>query len=181
MAEVLKFATPAAATPVGDGYVMTQTAADIQRSVDLVRSINGPAMTMISGAPGVGKSAALKEIARKLGDDAVYVTIAKGEGNPSNVATAILSRWREGDMRGHDLTTIRQAIGRLIGPRRVLMVDEAQFLFQRHKASCTKGAAFDWLRVASEESGFDLVFCGDLTLAQVMRTLRSCKAGCAAR
>ncbi len=172
MADVLKFATPEAeppkAPPRAGGFVMTHTAADIQRSIDLIRSIDGPAMTMISGAPGVGKSATLREIARNLGDDAVYVTIAKGEGNPSNVATAILSQWREGDMRGHDLTTIRQRLGQLIGQRRVLMVDEAQFLYQRHKASCTKGAAFDWLRVASEESGFDLVFCGDLTLAQVM-------------
>lgn len=172
MADVLKFATPEAeppkALPRAGGFVMTHTAADIQRSVDLIRSIDGPAMTMISGAPGVGKSATLREIARNLGDEAVYVTIAKGEGNPSNVATAILWLWREGDMRGHDLTTIRQTIGQLIGRHRVLMVDEAQFLYQRHKASCTKGAAFDWLRVASEESGFDLVFCGDLTLQTVM-------------
>lgn len=172
MAEVLKFATPEAeasrALRTTGGFVMTRTAADIQRSVDLIRSIDGPAMTMICGAPGVGKSATLREITRNLGDDAVYLTIAKGEGNPSNVATAILSQWREGDMRGHDLTTIRQTLGRLIGRGRVLMVDEAQFLYQRHKASCTKGAAFDWLRVASEESGFDLVFCGDLALQTVM-------------
>ena len=176
MAEGLKFATPEAEPPKAltraGGFVMTHTAADIQRSVDLIRSIDGPAMTMISGAPGVGKSATLREITRKLGDDAVYVTIAKGEGNPSNVATAILSLWSYNDMRGHDLTTIRQTLGLLIGPRRVLMVDEAQFLFQRHKASCTKGAAFDWLRVASEESGFDLVFCGDLTLQAVMMNFR---------
>jgi len=114
MADVLKFATPEAeppkALPRAGGFVMTHTAADIQRSVDLIRSIDGPAMTMISGAPGVGKSATLREIARNLGDDAVYVTIAKGEGNPSNVATAILWLWREGDMRGHASLSTRERL-----------------------------------------------------------------------
>lgn len=59
MADLLKFATAAARPRDPDGFVMTETAEDILRSLELVRAVDGTAMTMIAGAPGVGKTRAV--------------------------------------------------------------------------------------------------------------------------
>lgn len=67
-----------------------ETELEIHRSLALVRSIDGPAMTVISGAPGVGKTQTLLRYAQDQDQAAVYVAIAKGEGNPSHVAAAVL-------------------------------------------------------------------------------------------
>jgi len=56
---------------VTSGFVRTETARDIWRSLDLVRSIDGPAGTMISGAPGIGKTETLLEYAEQQGQEAV--------------------------------------------------------------------------------------------------------------
>jgi|GEM_PF-2477517 len=63
---------------------------------------------------------------------------------------------------------IRRRMGEYIGPHRILLVDEAQNLYQRHKLSGTKGSSFGWLVAASQECGFDLVFAGDLNLMTIM-------------
>jgi hypothetical protein len=168
MPEVVKFEKPPEPLAGPDGFIRTETSDDILRSLSLIRSINGPAMTMISGAPGIGKTETLRHYERQNRETAVHVSIAKGEGNPFHVATVILGLFERYQKYGTDLTMLRQKLARYLGRSAVLLVDEAQNLFQRHKLSGTKGSAFGWLVAASEEGGFDLVFCGDLTLPSIM-------------
>lgn len=165
MPQIIQFEKPPADS---EGFIATETAQDIQRSIGLVRSINGPAITMISGAHGIGKTEALMHYCRENAEIALFVSIAKGEGNPTHVATSIMSLFGPYRKSGTDLTILRKTVGNHIGEGRILLVDEAQNLNQRHKLSGTKGAAFEWLVAASQESGFDLVFCGDLNLQSIL-------------
>ena len=123
---------------------------------------------MISGAPGIGKTETLLHFEREYPEVALRITIPKGEGNPFHVSVNILNLFNPYRRHDNDMTVRRNKIMRSLGPGRILMVDEAQNLFQRNKASCTKGASFGWLVAASEEGGFDLLFCGDLTLSSIM-------------
>ncbi|MDZ4392963.1 AAA family ATPase [Cypionkella sp.] len=167
MSEVLKLAKSSIPEADAEGFIRTETAEDILRSLALVRSINGPAVTLISGAPGIGKTETLLHSQRQDWDGSIYVSIAKGEGNPFHVASRILSQFGDSKTRGKGLDELRQVVGAYVGKRRILLVDEAQNLFQRHKLSATKGSSFGWLVAASEEGGFDLAFCGDLTLPSI--------------
>jgi DNA transposition AAA+ family ATPase len=168
MPQIVQFEKPPADIADAEGFIATETAQDIQRSIGLVRSINGPAITMISGAPGIGKTETLLHYCRENPESALYISIAKGEGNPYHVATSVFSLFGPYQKPGTDLTVIRKQVGGYIGANRVLLVDEAQNLYQRHKLSGTKGSAFGWLVAASQESGFDLVFCGDLNLQMIL-------------
>ena len=162
--EILRFEKPEFQTLEPGGYIETATAADILLSIDLIRSIEGSALTMIAGAPGVGKTRTLRHYCDAMGDKAVYHTVARGEGNPYNLATVLLGK-REFAQRGNDLTTARQFIAGGMGQGRLLVIDEAQYLDQKHKKTSERGMGFEWLRALAEEGDFDLVFCGDLTLA----------------
>lgn len=168
MPEVLNFAK--ASEPVSDefGFIRTETALDILRTLTLMQSVNGPAVSMISGAPGIGKTETLLHYERANSQSALRISIPKGEGNPFHVSANILNLFNPYRRHDNDMTVRRNKIMRSLGPGRILLVDEAQNLFQRNKASCTKGASFGWLVAACEEGGFDLVFCGDLTLSAIM-------------
>lgn len=62
MAEVVQLAKPGATAPVTQGFVMTESAQDILRSLQLVRAA-GDAITLIAAAPGTGKTEALRQFA----------------------------------------------------------------------------------------------------------------------
>lgn len=168
MSEILNFAK--ASEPVSDefGFIRTETARDILRTLTLLQSVNGPAVSMISGAPGIGKTETLLHYERENPEIALRISIPKGEGNPFHVSANILNMFNPYKRHDNDMTVRRNTIMRSVGHGRILLVDEAQNLFQRNKASCTKGASFGWLVAASEEGGFDLVFCGDHTLSAIM-------------
>lgn len=158
MAELLKFATAEARPRAPGDFVRTETAEDIFRSLNLMRSIEGTAMTMIAGAPGIGKTHALKQFLAPIHYDALFVSVAAGEGKPSGLAESLM-RLHLGIANGNNLTKARETIARLIGTGRVLAVDEAQYL--------TPDGA-EWLRAMAESGGFDLVLCGDLRLAELV-------------
>ena len=168
MAEIVKLEKPEERRADPTGFIRTETADDILRSLALVRSIDGPAMTMISGAPSIGKTETLRHYDAENRENTVLVSIAKGEGNPFHVASAIMTQFQPYQKYGTDLLMLRRLVTRFIGSSRILLVDEAQNLFQKHKLSATRGSAFEWLLAASEEGGFDLVFCGDLTLQGII-------------
>ena len=168
MSEVLKFAKTNPAASDDWGFIRTKTADDILRSLALVKSIDGPAMTMISGPPGVGKTVTLKHYERENCDDVFRVSVPSGEGNPFHITANILNLFYPHKRHNNDLDTRRRMIVGALGGGRTLLVDEAQNLYQRNKASCTKGSSFGWLVSAAEEGGFDLVFCGDLTLPMIL-------------
>ena len=168
MPEVVKFEKPNEITVDPCGFVRTQTAEEILRSLVFVRSINGPAITLISGASGIGKTETLLHYERRNWDTSIYVSVAKGEGNPFHIASQILEKFRYDEVRGKGLGELRQVAGQFIGSQRILLVDEAQNLFQKHKLSGTKGSSFGWLVAASDAGGFDLALCGDLSLQSII-------------
>ncbi|WP_216665214.1 AAA family ATPase [Pseudoruegeria sp. HB172150] len=128
------------------------------RSLDLVRSTPHPALTMIAGAPGVGKTRTLQQFCAREGQDAIYHSVAAGEGKPTGVATPLLSAFRE-KANGMSLFAMRETLAAFIGRGRVVILDEAQYLEPQ-------GA--EWTRALAEAGGFDLVLCGDLNLQKIM-------------
>lgn len=161
MAELLKFATADSRPRSPGGFVRTETAEDILRSLHLMRSINGTAMTMIAGVPGIGKTHTLKHFCEPIGYDVIYMAVACDEGKPSGLAE-VLMRFHLGSANGHSLTKARERLANLIGQGRVLVIDEAQYLTP---------AGAEWLRSLAETGGFDLVLCGDLRLAALVESI----------
>ena len=154
MAELLKFATAESRPREPDEFVFTETGQDILRSLELVRSAPGIAMTMIAGVPGSGKTRALQHFVAQEGYDAVYLRVANGEGKPTAVATNIMRMFNV-DVNGMSLSAMRDRVSRYIGRGRVLVLDEAEYLDKQ-------GA--EWVRALAETRQTDLVLCGDLTL-----------------
>ena len=171
MPEVLNFEKPEAAVPDEYGFIRTTTAERILMTLSFVRSLPGPEMSMICGVTGVGKTRALKHYLQTYGQSAMYLSVVKGEGNPDALSTAIKAQFSAGGIPTKDwrnLTERRIECGNLIGPNRILLVDEAQNLHQRNKASATKGAGFGWLSAMATEVGFDRILCGNMTLPTIM-------------
>lgn len=164
MAQHLRIATSASVTRKLGDYVETETVADIRRSVNLIRSIGGSGMTMVAGNPGVGKTTALKALCGELSHDAIYQKAAAGEGTAWNFATAYMIRFGEYNAF-NTLAEARDILGRYTGERRLLVIDEAQHLIQRNRRNNITGEAFNWIVDVAEDHRFDVVFCGDLTLA----------------
>ena len=77
---------------IGD-WADTETALDIMRSLDLVQATEKPAITMIAGAPGVGKTTAIQQFCKALGHNAIYIQAARGEGTAWNFAHALANLW----------------------------------------------------------------------------------------
>ncbi|MBZ0129483.1 MAG: AAA family ATPase [Rhodobacteraceae bacterium] len=154
MAELLRFATAEARPRDPADFVHTETANDILRSLNLIRSIEGTAMTMIAGVPGVGKTRALKHFCSAQGHDSIFLTVACDEGKPSSLAQTLMGFFDRG-ANGLSLTKTRSLLASYIGAGRVIAVDEAQYLTP---------AGAEWLRALAESGGIDLVLCGDLSL-----------------
>ena len=164
MTQILRFEKPEEQVAEPNGFVHTKTADAILLAIAKVRSQDGPALTYVSGAYGCGKTEALWNFESRNFDSALYVSVARGEGNPYHVGNAILRLFTPHAATVSDRSVLRQRMGYCLGPRRILLVDEAQNLFQRDKHSGIRGSSFGWLVDASQECGFDLVLCGDPTL-----------------
>lgn len=149
---------------IGD-WADTKTALDIQRSLDLVRASEKPAITMVAGAPGVGKTTAVQQFCKSLGHNAIYIQAARGEGTAWNFAHAFANLWPYHIRPSFNCQSeAREKLADFMGPDTTLVIDEAQYLNQRNPKTRLTGEAFEWLRATAEKGGFDLIFCGDLDL-----------------
>lgn len=169
MAKVVSFATAAEPPPAPDGYVETETSADMMRSLRLLRVLEGPSLTMIAGAPGTGKSRTIDAFEAECERDGTCqvtrITVAKGEGAAWNLATMLAALWGVTPAaNGWGLTDARSTLARWIGRDAILIVDEAQYLDQRTRKTSLQGAGFEWLRALAETAGCGLAFVGDLAL-----------------
>ena len=165
MAEHLRLINTTADPPPIADFAMTDTAADILRTLRLVRGMGGASFTKIAGAPGVGKTKTLRQFEAEAAGDVMLHTVAAGEGKPFNIASALFRRWwPDFEVRGQELSAVRSILARWIGKGRVLIIDEAQGLEHRSPKSGTSRDALDWLRALAEEGEFALVLCGDLAL-----------------
>ena len=167
MAQVIDFAT-SPAPPARDDFVRTETAADMMRSLQLLRELDGGALTMIAGAPGVGKSTTIAAF-MKSEPDAILLRIAKGEGTPWNLATTLCELYGMSMRRNAwGLVTAREALARCLGQNALLIVDEAQYLDHRDRKTGERGAALEWMRALAEAAGCGLAFVGDLALEEAV-------------
>lgn len=154
---------------IGD-WVDTETSKDTFRSLELVKLADRPAMTMIAGAPGTGKTTAVRRFCHEEGHNAIYIQAARGEGTAWNFAKSLSALWYSRPFF-NTLAEARTTFASYIGARRVLVVDEAQYLHQKNRQTGQTGAAYEWLRATADEGGFDLVFCGDLALPNAIAAM----------
>jgi len=155
---------------IGD-WAETETAQDIWRSLELVREVDQPAMTMIAGSPGIGKTQTIKRFCSHLGHDAVYIQAARGEGTAWNFAKALSNLWGYDGPTFNCHSEARNVLADYIGKGRFLVVDEAQYLQQRNGKTGQVGEAFEWLRATADTGKFDIVFCGDLQLPNAINAM----------
>ena len=156
---------------IGD-WAETETARDIRRSLDLVKATDRPSITMIAGAPGTGKTSAVRRFCEAHGAKAIYIQVARGEGTVWNFAHALVSLYpfhMRPKFNCH--SEAREKVASFIGAGTVLAVDDAQYLHQLNRKTGQKGEAFEWLRAMGETGGFDLVFCGSLDLPRAVNDM----------
>lgn len=165
MAHHLKLANASTATRRLGDWAETETSLDIMRSLELISALPGPAMTMIAGAPGVGKTATLERFtaAHEIDRGVAYIQAAKGEGTAWNFATSMCAIWGQSAPEFVSLSEARQKFARYLRDS-ILIVDEAQYLDQKNHRNGQTGEVFEWLRAMSETGGCKIVFAGDLAL-----------------
>lgn len=153
-------------------WAKTETARDILRSLEMVREADHSAMTMIAGSPGIGKTQAIKFFCDRLGQDSIYIPAARGEGTAWNFAKSLAGIFGGADViKFNTLAEARMILSRFIGNRRLLAVDEAQYLQQKNRKTGQTGEAFEWIRATADMGGFDVVFCGDLNLISAVNAM----------
>lgn len=171
MADVIEFAKPEAQAPASGGFVMTESAEEMLRSLQLVGSVFGGAITLIAAATGTGKTQALRQFKWKYRPRAIFHTAIAGEGTPFGVACQLMEWLDLGAPNGRDLLGARRKIAEEIGPDGLLMIDEAQYLVQRNPRGKDSWDSLEWLRAMAEDGCFSLAFCGDLALQETATRL----------
>ena len=147
-----------------DDWADTETALEIGRTLDLMKAEQGAAITMIAGAPGTGKTTAVKRFYDQTEFGVLYVQAARGEGSAWNFAQTLANIWGYSAPKFRSLSEARLEIGSYINSGTVLIVDEAQYLNQKNNKTGQVGEAYEWLRAMSDGRGISIVFCGDLNL-----------------
>lgn len=138
----------------GPRFVPTATAKDIMRSMHLVSTINGAGMTMISGAPGVGKTCTILNFIEGNAD-VIHITAAKGEGHAYAQAENLLGYFNQVS-KSRSLTKLRLHLIEELQERDLtLIVDESQYLNEE---------GIEWLRALCESALVNLILVGDLKL-----------------
>ena len=149
------------------GFVSTGTALDIARSIDLVSAEHGT-LTTIAGVPGCGKSEALKNYAGENAQTTELFSIVAGEGSIWDLDQIIMERYGIGAPNSRRMREDRLRIMEAVGPCKVLVFDEAQYLAKYNPRGGFNFDAFEWLRAMAEEAEFSVVFCGDLSLTETL-------------
>ena len=148
------------------GLVMTQTATDILRSVQLVAEEPGT-LTMVAGIPGIGKSETLLRYIQN-NPEAMKFDIVAGEGRIWDLAANLMERFEMGTPNSRRMREERLRITEAIGMGRIVIFDEAQYMANYNPRGGFNFDAFEWVRAMAEKGLFSVVFCGDLSLADTI-------------
>jgi hypothetical protein len=102
------------------GPVETEAAAEIRRSLTVARVLPPPVLGMIAGAPGTGKTHALRRFAGDRPAACLLLTVRAGESRPFALAE-LIGRALGREARGHSLGGMaawarRRAGGRAAAP-----------------------------------------------------------------
>lgn len=167
MADIKYDSRPKVFSPALGGFVLTETGKDILRSLRLVQEGFGEYVGLVAGAPGVGKSEAVRYFAQSCVSQVVVHRAVQGEGGIWNLANELCRSLWIAEPNARQLPDERRRIGEAIGPDRMLIIDEAQYLVQHNTRGKDDWQAFEWLRSLGEASAVAIVFVGDLALRQL--------------
>lgn len=172
MAEVIRLAKPLTEAPPRRDFALTHATQEILRSLHLTMTVGPGAMTLIAGAPGVGKTFTLEHFSRTVLPGAYLHTVQVGQSTPEGLARALAERLELGTWQG--LAWAGDAIcaalwdwaDRAAGPEEpMLLLDEAQNAVRRNNG---KGRdnwdTLEWLRGIAEEHLVNVALCGGLAL-----------------
>lgn len=175
MTNVIPLANPGGVTrQIGD-WAETETFKDIIRSLELVRTMEPPAITMIAGAPGVGKTKTLFHFKSTARNVLMHVAV-QGEGGVWNLANELCQLLEIDEPNGRRLPEDRRRIAEAFGVGSLLIVDEAQYLVQRNGRGRDDVQAFEWLRGMAEDGWFNLALCGDMELPAFINAMPQLKS-----
>lgn len=189
MAEVIEFAKPEAQAPATGGFVMTESAQEMLRSLQLVRAA-GNAITLIAAAPGTGKTEVLKHFTieqnreAKKGksgwvDNVVHLhTAVAGEGSPWGLACQLMQAWNQGPPNGRRLMETRQRIGECVGRGGLLLLDEAQYLVQRNPRGKICGIPLNGSELWQTKGVFPLLSAAIWPCSKLPHICRNSGGGC---
>lgn len=154
--------------PAPAGFVETDTARAILRALHRARAKEK--MTLIAGAPGIGKSRALHRFHDEAPDMLIHSAIS-GEGGVYNVARALCGMLGLCPPKSSDLSETRRRLAEAIGAGGFVAIDEAQYLVQRNPKGRDDTAALEWVRALSEEGCFGVALVGDMSLVHAIAEL----------
>ncbi len=168
MAQILSFENTREAWRDPSEWVETETHGSIVAQLDRIRSVDGAAMTMIAGAPGIGKTLAARGYCLDLAVDihrfGHFISVVKGEGTVRVLVAQMMRSLNLSLANNMGLDDARELIAKRIGRKSVIVVDESQYLDQKDRKTGVRGAGFEWMRGLAETAECGLAFCGDLTL-----------------
>lgn len=150
-----------AALTAGDDFVATATAQDIHRSLEYVQSMGKPAMTMIAGGPGIGKTLALRDFAER-NTNVWIVTAEAAAARPFPFLEMVCGLFHLPTPGAGVPTLLSRLCDRLAGTHGMLIVDEAQHL---------RPETLETARGLHERAGIDLVVAGDLRLRRIVNSM----------
>lgn len=172
MSEVVQFAKPEAPPMIAGGFVMTDSAKEMLRSLHLVGSRSDGEVALISAAPGTGKTKTIFHFKHNVKPETLlHLAIAKEDDTPWGAACQLMETLDIGRPNNRDMRASRQRIAEAVGVENTLIVDEAQNLIPHNLRGGTDWTTFEWFRQMAEEGCFSLVFCGDLALIEMQHRL----------
>ncbi len=128
-------------------------------------------MTLIAGAPGIGKTEALWQYFNQYRDSTHLYKAVSGEGGVFNLAGGLCALLEMPRPKSTDLADARRRIAEEIGDRSLLIIDEAQYLVQRNPKGRDNPEALDWVRGVAEDGCFGVALVGDLALRDAVREM----------
>ncbi len=149
--------------------VKTRTYEAVLRALD--RAHGREKMTLIAGAPGIGKTKALWSYFNANPEDCIFYTAHAGEGGVFNLARGLCNQLELKEPTNAGVRRARDDIAQAIGVGRLLIVDEAQYLVQINPKGSNNPEALEWLRGISEQGYFGVALVGDLSLRDTVKTL----------
>ena len=163
MADIVKLSSHERTKPVLGGFVKTEVALDIQRTLNMLQASGGGQMALVVGQPGSGKTQAIWDFKGSTPGAVIYAVTA-GEGGAFSAAQELMRLFEMGEPNARKLAAERRRIGEWIGVGNTLLIDEAQYLCQFNTRGADSWLALEWFRSMADECYINVALIGDLFL-----------------
>ena len=177
IADIVKLSSHERTKPVLGGFVKTEVALDIQRTLTMLHASGGGQMALVVGQPGSGKTQALRDFKFSTPGTAIYAVTA-GEGGAFSAAQELMRIFEMGEPNARKLASERRRLGERIGVGNTLLIDEAQYLCQFNTRGADSWLALEWFRSMADECFINVALIGDLFLLGMETALPNSGAVC---